>query len=96
MRTINCPGCGFSFQSAAITKTRCRQCRRVVHIGSSPRAQSLKTADNEYDEAPAGAGWVLAGFGAAAAIFFWLWRRGAGKWHFRWVRALSGRKLLVT
>lgn len=39
MRSITCPSCGLSFETAATTNTRCRHCRRVVHVGR--RAEQL-------------------------------------------------------
>ena len=35
MSEIRCPSCGFSFETQAVTNTRCRRCRKVVRVGRS-------------------------------------------------------------
>jgi hypothetical protein len=84
MTSITCPACGLSFETAATTNTRCRRCRKVVNIGSSPRrAARAELDDSYYDEedepASGGAGGALALLGAAAALGlgFWWANRGA-------------------
>ena len=77
MTTISCPSCGFTFETAATTNTRCRRCRKVVRIGAGQRAARsyVDTADDE--EEPSGGGaWALAALAAGAALAFWLGTRG--------------------
>lgn len=57
MPTLTCPGCGFIFETTAITATRCRRCRRSVTVPgvrrgnatrqtpSAPRAETEDTID---------------------------------------------------
>lgn len=33
---VTCGRCGYTFSTAAVTATRCRQCRHSVRIGSGP------------------------------------------------------------
>lgn len=75
MTQITCPSCGFGFETAATTNTRCRRCRKVVRVGPS-RPAAAYAAEDEYEAEPAGAGWVLFALGAAAAFAIWLGRRG--------------------
>jgi hypothetical protein len=77
MSTITCPGCGFEFETSAVTNTRCRRCRKVVNIGRTRRTQSTNPADDEYEDAPSGAGWVVAALGVAVALGYWFWHRGS-------------------
>ena len=37
MVTITCPRCGFRFETAARTNTRCRRCRAVVRVTAAAR-----------------------------------------------------------
>jgi hypothetical protein len=74
--TVTCPSCGFSFETVATTNTRCRSCRKVVTIGRSPSAQLAKATHEDYDEPPAGTGWVVAALAGAAFFIIWLSRRG--------------------
>ena len=39
---VTCPRCGLSFESQATTATRCRSCRYVVRVGSSPSARTRR------------------------------------------------------
>ena len=79
MRTITCPTCGLSFETSATTNTRCRRCRKVVNIGSSPRRAARAEPDDDYyydeedEPASGGAGGVLVALGAAAALGLGLW-----------------------
>jgi hypothetical protein len=37
MVTISCPRCGFRFETAARTNTRCRRCKTVVRVPAAAR-----------------------------------------------------------
>lgn len=40
MTSVTCPKCGLTFETRAVTNTRCRRCRYVVNIGRRPAASS--------------------------------------------------------
>ena len=44
---VTCGRCGHTFPTAAVTATRCRQCRHSVRIGSRPGG-SRSPAQGEY------------------------------------------------
>lgn len=77
MTRIACPSCGFSFETAATTNTRCRRCGKVVRIGSSSRHTASYADARDLDrEGSEGGGWVLALLAAGAAFVLWLGTRG--------------------
>ena len=83
MTKVTCPACGVGFETAATTNTRCRRCRKVVHIGSSPRRTARVELDDGYyyeegEPASSGAGGALALLGVAAAVGLGLWWANRG------------------
>jgi hypothetical protein len=38
MATITCPRCGYRFETAALTNTRCRRCKTVVRVPAAARS----------------------------------------------------------
>ena len=38
MATITCPRCGYRFETAARTNTRCRRCKTVVRVSAAARS----------------------------------------------------------
>jgi hypothetical protein len=79
--TVTCPACGSSFETTAITKTRCRRCRQVVNIGQNTRA--VRAEGNEeapyenYEPTPGGSGWGLLALLAGGALAVWRGSRSA-------------------
>ena len=60
---ITCPSCGLSFESQATTATRCRSCRYVVRLGSSPSAGTRRSdaSPSEYGGGTAGGAVLVIG-----------------------------------
>ncbi len=67
--TITCPRCGLAFETQATTTTRCRRCRHVVRVGTTPRAASQPIIDTE----PQGYGADEAGYALVLVATVALW-----------------------
>jgi hypothetical protein len=49
-RTVECRRCGYRFETAAVTNTRCRNCRSVVGIGRSAPAAEVQDREDLPEE----------------------------------------------
>ena len=66
--TITCPRCGLTFESQATTATRCRSCRYVVRVGSSPSARPRRARESSTDYSGGTAGGAAVVIGAVGLI----------------------------
>lgn len=48
MTTISCKRCGLSFETEAVTNTRCRRCRTVVRVPTAARTPGGHTGLSEH------------------------------------------------
>lgn len=80
MTSVTCPRCYSTFETAAVTNTRCRNCRHVVNIGRRRGGTSRSahgTSAPRADEASSAASAMLIGLGLVGAGAIGLWRG----WH---------------
>jgi hypothetical protein len=91
VHSVTCPRCGTTFDTAAITNTRCRRCRYVVNIGRQPRsspstvgastpspsAPGLTSAPASFDDETPGGSPVLVGAALTGAGALAIWHG----WH---------------
>jgi len=47
--TLTCPRCGGSFETKAVTNTRCRQCRKVVQVPRSVDSTTSASSPSDID-----------------------------------------------
>src|SRR5579862_363059 len=67
--SVSCPRCGLAFETQATTNTRCRRCRYVVRVGSSP-ARARRTDPTLVESSGADGGGVLLVAAAGLALWF--------------------------
>lgn len=91
---LTCPRCGDSFESAAVTATRCPSCRTVVHIARSGAGTSAPRTLSGTSYANGGAvrsdtSDLLVMVGAAAVVAcVWAWWAKKGR---SWWKRRTGR-----
>jgi hypothetical protein len=50
MATITCPRCGYRFETAARTSTRCRRCKTVVRVPAAVRGTNASASGSSKGE----------------------------------------------
>lgn len=66
MATITCPRCGYRFETAARTSTRCRRCKAVVRVPAAVRSTNSSRVAGAKGEHAFGV--VLLGCGHPAVV----------------------------
>jgi hypothetical protein len=66
MATITCPRCGYRFETAARTNTRCRRCKSVVRVPAAARSTNDSGGAGSKGEHTFGV--VLLGCGHPAVV----------------------------
>jgi PHP family Zn ribbon phosphoesterase len=66
MATITCPRCGYRFETAARTNTRCRRCKTVVRVLAAARSTNGSEGVDSKEEHTFGV--VLLGCGHPAVV----------------------------